>query len=352
MIPPPTVPFLSQMQNHASHLRSWVFHKLTDPDRVDTGVIQRLSARWATSTWKSRRTVANLASQVVRLDLPTLFGEYPELATVSFLEGLEEKLSTSSVMLSTAKKYTTTFLGLLKHIPGVPHADLDLLRDYASALVRQGANIPTHVAIPIDRTLVRRLVWDSSLDLSLRACMFVVWKTASRWGDVIGLHLPLRYFPQKRQILVPFLAETKTSKEHPFEPRFLCVIDWSFPGGLAIPEDVLEYLTTRVGKITYTWTTEVTESFLRTLPVSYDRRPLLDHQTFLTHLTCHSFKKGAVKHLWSVSQQENLSFKLIERISKHKNPSGEPLSQEAVQYAPDLYPVAIALETHLASRLL
>ena len=348
---------LQELQDRCQTLQGWVLRSLTS-EPPSGNVELRLRHRYADSTWGGRKTVAKLAGSAFGCPLETLFGTYPELATTAFLEGVEEKLNLDRIRLSTAKTYTYSFLGLVRSIPGVVDRDVQILRDYAAALVRQGSEVPTEIALPIDRLTVRRLLAQMDLPVDLRAGIFLAWKTASRWDDIFGLPLPLPYIAGKSQLLLSFLTNTKTSSSHPFEARFLALVDWSSPDGIRPSADVFSYLTTtwHPQTVASAWPTKRVENLLKDLRVPSDlarMKTLLPKQQFRNHFTAHSFKKGAIRVLWENSAAPHfLSPLIIERISKHKNPRGEPLSAEAIRYAPDLYPIALYLETHRASRLL
>ena len=202
------------------------------------------------------------------------------------------------------------------------------------------------------------LILDAQTDVELRAGIWLAWKTASRWDDIFDLPLPLTYDPTKAQLLVAYLGNTKASAEHPYQPRFLAVVDWNHHESMAPPPDVLEFLT-RPGtgrRLCHFYDTIFILRFLRKVKVPLELQGLkaaIHSQSFPDHFTAHSFKKGAIRILWSkVSEESLITPMLIERIAKHKNPNGEPLSEEAVRYAPDLFPVARSLGTQHVSRAL
>lgn len=341
----------------AAELRRWFQLTLqkVDPSPELRPVFTRLRNRWAPSTWRGKHSAINIATRQSGLTLGELLGTYPELASVNFLTGLEDRLAKETLLKSTALRYSRDFTQIMGRIEGTPPLDLALLQDYAKALVRDGAQFPHHLALPMSRALARMLITSHQLSLDLRAGIFVAWKTCSRWDDIHELALPLRYDASQKQILVAFLDNTKASKIDPYECRFFAIVDWSDPTGTQPSEEILRYLTSRRGSLCDQWGTRELENMLRRLnpPTSLLMQPtLVPGQEWRTHYTAHSIKKGAIKHLWENQASANLDPLIIERISKHKNPSGEPLSREAIRYAPDVFPIARYLGTHLASRLL
>ena len=318
-------------------------------------VLARLKNSLSPATWKNRRSALNHALRGAKVSsLEALLGDYPELATRGLLTQLEERMEEGKMGLSTALTHCKNFRSVMSQIPGAPVQDLSVLSAYQRALVRDGANIPRFRPIPLTREVVRHLL--RILPTPQAAAVFVAWKTASRWSDVWLLPLPLRYDPSKKQILVSFLSKTKTGVSRPFAPRFLAMIDWNSNDSTPPPPRVLEYLTTHRGPLCQDTPTKDFELVLKTVPA--DKAPrnletLLEGQTFRDHYTCHSIKTGAIRLLWeAVMSGELMDYTLIERIGKHQNPKGEILSDETVRYSGDLWPVAIALKTHLVSRML
>lgn len=324
-------------------------------------VALRLQSLRAPSTWKGYRTVANWATRWLNCDLDTLLYEAPDEASYVFLAGMERQLAASSLSLGTVRKYVSSFRRLLQGSATVPPEDLEILLDYSKALVRDGANMPALWAIPLPRRIVRQALKDPTLPLEVRAALYLAWKTASRWDDVVGLSLPLQYQRDRSQLLVRFLDNTKTSVSDPFAGRFIALVDWSRLEGTPPSPEILKLLTTSTRRLCPDWDTHRMNVYLAQIEVPAEAMepPPPEGIQYRTHFTCHSIKRGADRHLWVHGflekydqPEERLDPEIIERICKHLNPRGEKLGSTTLRYAPDPYIAALALETHLASRLL
>lgn len=306
--------------------------------------------------------MANWATRWLNCDLGTLLYDAPQEAAYVFLTGVERRLAASSVTIGTAKKYVAAFRRLLQNSAAIPPVDLEVLLDYVKALSNDGANIPSTWAIPMPREVMREIISDPGLPLEVRAGVYLAWKTVSRWDDVRGLTLPLPYFPPKNQILVRFLDNTKTSVSDPFAGRFLTLLDWSHPEGTAPSKEILDYLVKGPpSRLCLNWDSSRMNSYLTQIPVPLEALdpPPPQGITYRPNFTCHSIKRGADRHLWVKGFLENyenpekrLDPEIIERICKHLNPRGERLGSTTLRYTPDPYIAALALETHLASRIL
>lgn len=316
--------------------------------------LQRLLGRWSQSSWSHFRTVLRTAAQALETDVPTMVTFYPDLMAAALARRLEEKIPLSEIRPQTAAKYARTLALLETRISSIPSQDLIFLRDYSAALLKSFPDLPTSTARPLPRDVLQSMILDVSLDLDLRAGLFVAWKTASRWDDILRLPLPLTQI-SNFQLLVAFLTNTKATKAgaNPFDPRFLCVIDWGDPRTTSPPKDILDFLTQSTGELCSNWPTRRLESLMSKVVTTPEVFPtLLYDRRIMDHYSAHSVKKGAIKWLWENLEAYNLSPILIERISKHKNPNGEPLSAECIRYAPDLTPIALSLDTHIVSRVL
>lgn len=279
---------------------------------------------------------------------------YPDLLAAGLLRRVEDKIGRSIISPQTGAKYARTLAALESRVTSIPSQDISMLRDYATAMTKAFPDIPSATARPLPREILQALLRDTSLGVDFRAALFIAWKTASRWDDILDLSLPL-ILVSNFQLLVPFLANTKAAKAGalPFEPRFLCMVDWGSPKSTHPPTDVLKYLTTSEISLGKDWSTRKLEKFLGQIPTVREVfSGTIQGRAIRDNYTAHSIKKGAIRWLWQNHAAEHLNPLIIERISKHKNPNGEPLSAECVRYAPSLIPVALYLETHLASRLL
>lgn len=356
LVPGNQVSILLQASKQASALRSYATSTLlgkqpTDPSLI--GLLKTLSNSHAESTKSGFRTALKHASAHLGLTPLTLVSDHPDLITSQATLALQKKLEDKEILPATANRYSLSIKSIISRTPGVPSQDFSILKDFSRSMIRQGCNVPTWVTLPLRRHHVNQLLKQYP-KVDEQAATYLAWKTVSRWDEIPNLCLPLDHFPDKGHLLVNWLDGTKIGGKKPFLPRLLTVIEYS--SGLPIPPQVLKYLTTHKGPVCPRLTTAKMQERLRQIPVHLKDIvdiQLVKGQRLRTHYTGHSFKKGGNDFLWEMWHQGHLSKpEIIQRLSKHSPPEADVVGECAVRYASRRYLVALALETHLATRLL
>lgn len=347
---------LQQASKQASALRSYAtFTLLGEPTQDPSlqSLLSTLSESHAKSTKGGIMTALRHASKPLGLSPLEMATDHPDLITSQATLALNQKLLKKDILPSTANKYSMSIKSLITRLPGVPTQDLNILKDFSRSMVKKGANLPTNVALPLKRHHVRRLLHQYTR-VDEQAATYLAWKTCSRWDEIPSLLLPLEHYPEASHLFITWLDGTKIGAKNPFLPRLLTVVQYS--SGLPITPEILTYLTTHRGLLCPHMTTAKMQTRLQLLPVDpadLTHINLLKDQHLRPHYTCHSFKKGATDFLWDMWQQGKLEKpEIIERLSKHAPPGTEVVGDLAIRYASRRYPLALALETHLATRLL
>jgi integrase len=163
------------------------------------------------------------------------------------------------------------------------------LLNLASALRAQGAEIPIEPAVPLlKEDLVR---WLRSInDPMLALTAMLAWKTASRWGEMVGL--TISHFPviENHEVIVSWSTLPKGRRKNPYKPSMYTVIrgEWT--------QEIAELLRRVPNHHPFCpWTTDKLDSELKDVP-------------FMSQYTGHSFKRGAATHLVKEAERRGIEF--------------------------------------------
>jgi hypothetical protein len=211
---------------------------------------------------------------------------------------------------------------------------LDLL---STALSVQAAHEPLQQARPVSHELGLRALQQDRTG-RLWAALWVAWKTASRWDDVI--HLTRRSFilvdTEAKQVIVEWGLTKSTRRQH-FRPSSFTVIqdDTTF-ASITQLQAVLSRLK-KEQPLTMMTTAQL-RTWFRTMPDA-------------KHLTAHSIKRGAIDVLIRHAADGNLDARYIPLLAKHRDVQSE-YPTTTLRYVSDKAAMARMLGTQHATRLL
>lgn len=289
---------------------------------------QTMLSLWAARTWSAR---ASLWNRLHQFAFQQQISHWPVgMIATAFLSSLR------NIQASTRHSYAKS-LAALAHRLGHSTPLLDL---YIASL-RKGTDMtPTRQAVPASKSQVEFLVKQALLQGNnhLAAAIFVCFKTASRWDDVLHLKKKSLIEHIPRDSIVLEWGKTKTSHTEPFrvsgwtvlvETNFRDFLDDVAATFRALPNDEAPLIAT-----TTTQLTRWMQQFRQTAT-----------------LTGHSFKRGATAVLVHQCLQGNLDARLIPLMLKHKDALHEfPVS--TLRYAPNKAELARVFGTQNATRLL
>ena len=239
-------------------------------------------------------------------------------------------LTDQGVILYIVRIYTTmqTKLVYLKHLIAIlrrlqkPTTKADM---YAKTLIRRGATVPRRQALPITRFPPDRLT--PIMTREMAAVCHIAYKTASRVGEVSKLKRQNFIVLTPTRIVINWGQNTKTTKEHPFRPDNLVVIE-----GRSTSR-IYNYISKiSPGKRISSLTTQQVTKFLRTHAGQ--------------NYTSHSLKHGAIRGLMHQVAEGRLNLEEVMRVSHHRQLA------TLIRYAGTNEATALALGTQKATQRL
>ena len=228
------------------------------------------------------------------------------------------------VLPSTAHTYGVTVRTMY------PHLATQALDHWIKSLAKAAAAKPQNQATPLTKEEIEEAL--AHLPLGPRWALWLAWKTASRWDEVMRLLTDSFEFLSPTEVLVKFGGETKASGEHPFREEMYPMVEdprvTQFRNHLA---------TLRPGSPITTWKTRDITAALRKILGK-------DHGAS-------SIKRGALTLLALLAVEGKCDPRLIPIMAKHKRPN--PLFPDmTVRYLNNLVAVSRLVGTQSATRLL
>jgi hypothetical protein len=150
----------------------------------------------ATTTWESRH---GLFRRFLEAE-PSLRHEDVGTQLAMFVQSQQ-------VMLSSRLTYAKTLSAVATSLGW----EVPMLRLYMAGLRKQGAEAPTHQATPMPRELMRRIV-AATQDPCTKVALFLAWKTASRWADILALTKESFVQLSSSQLVIEW-SRTKTTSD-------------------------------------------------------------------------------------------------------------------------------------------
>ena len=270
---------------------------------------------WASSTWAAR---TSLTRRFMR-DAPP----HQDLGAQMAMFVQQQTIAPSSKL---------TYAKTLLAVASLMGEEIPMLRTYVAGLRRMGAAHPLRQAKPITREHLLLLVRAQQCPF-LRAAIWLAWKTASRWSDVLGLTRACFVQLTQEQIVVEWQT-TKTTSPSDFRAwRWTVVHD----------DQPMDWFVSTVKRLRGL-------QCLVTTPT--DRLVVLMRQSFpAMEYTAHSIKRGAIDLLVRASAEGRLQPTLIPLLAKHSDPSTQ-FPSTTLRYAADKVSMALMLGTQHATRLL
>ena len=291
---------------------------------------QQVSSIWAESTWATR---AALWSRLQQFSAENNITAWPlGVRAVAFISNQTQLNPT------TAYNYSRT-IAALAHCFGKP---VPLLELYSSAVRAAGAGTPIKQAVPLTRPLVRTLILRAleSNDHRLATAMYLAWKTASRWNDVLNLTKEsLIHFERSatESTVVIEWGPTKANRQRQFRvDGWTVVVELMNHEAIDMTRRVFDSL--QPGERLTTVSTENLRNYMKRFQDT-------------AQFTAHSFKRGAIDVLVTCASMGLLDVRLIPIMAKHKDDL-HSFPATTLRYAPNKVHLAKMLGTQSATRLL
>ena len=181
--------------------------------------ITSLKSVWATSTWKNR-TDLNARLMEFR-QRHNLMEDHPLVLDWAILLFVES----TNTLPSSRRTYISQLAALYRR----QGMDLPLCSLQVTAL-RATSMIPMHQAVAATPSQVDRLLLRSGVeDPRLQAAIFILWKTASRWDDVLNLTGASFLLLSPSELVVEWLNKTKSTRTDPWRMSSWTVIHHEAP---------------------------------------------------------------------------------------------------------------------------
>lgn len=252
-------------------------------------------------------------------------------------------ISNLQVASSTRSNYASA-LGSTARRMGLQVPMLDLLRAAANAV---GPTTPTRQAVPATRlqifSLINAALHNNNNNKRLAVAIYLCWKTASRWADVMMLNresfLNLTTAATDNFLVIQWGA-TKTNRKQEFRPDSWTVVVEENIGVAWMTALTIEVIAALPrGRLLVEQTTEQLRRFMR------------QHEA-TAELTAHSVKRGAVNLLVDAAVDGRLADpRLIPLLAKHKDQL-HAFPSTTLRYVEDKVKLALMLGTQHVTRLL
>ena len=274
--------------------------------QVDTAALHQamsdlLKDTWADSTWARRRS---LYQQYLEFQLQR--GLPPLLEHQAIIEFVVAKSLDGSISMRTAAQYMRELRALMTAMNDDP------IKLATRAMMRRGATTIEEAALPFPKATFYALLM--TLPPDPRIPLFLAWKTASRWGDMVQLVKEDLPNPSAEEIVIAFRNKTKTSALQPFRSDLTAVVHHK-----ESMSDVAHYLhALKKGQLLTTFSTSKMATLLATVrpPTNWTSQ----HPDASDHFTAHSIKRGAVLVLMAAAAEGKIETRLVPLLAKHQDP--------------------------------
>ena len=195
---------------------------------------------------------------------------------------------------------------------------------YLESVAKNGGLKPTKQAPSLTQEDLAFLL--SRFPPSVKWALWVAWKTASRWDEILRLSRNDLTVVSATEVVIDFAEKTKASAMAPFRPDMLVVLRDETPAMQTFLNFVLSLRPTQ--KLTTVTTPQFTAMIRRYLPLS--------------HYSGQSVKRGAANKIVSLAAQGLINPNMISHMLKHKG--GPPkISETSVRYVTDKVSLAQVL---------
>jgi len=294
--------------------------------QLQAQVITTMKNVWAQSTWNNRISLVQRLEEF-RVNNNLHLDESDLALDWSILLFVQSTNTTPQSKLTYVKSLAATYRRQQHELP--------LCSLLASAL-RPVALVPMHQAVPISEQQVDLLLSRAETEnLHLMLAVFLMFKTASRFDDVARLTKESFVLNTPSEIIVEWMANTKTTRMDPWRTSAWTVIQHHAP--------MNHY-----------------NEIIQSLPATAD--PLLDSTTAqfvawvqqdqqTSKITAQSIKRGSLTLLSQMVLKQELDISLIPRMAKHKV-EFDVFPATTLRYLSDRITLARMLRTQEATRLL
>ncbi len=239
---------------------------------------------------------------------------------------------------SSKHGYAKTLRAIAKRLGHQSLPVLDLLIAGLAVSANRAPIQQAHPASPAHVNLLVARAWTHDPTGRLAMSIYLAWKTASRWADLLSLTKNnfVQYDPHRRQLIVEW-GDLKTNRRERFRSSMLTVVqEDNNPSTLATFDRVIRSL--RPGQ--------------PLCPMSTDQFRLFLHGSRATQqLGAHSIKRGAANRLMSFAASRRLDPRLVPLLLKHRDALHE-FPASTLRYIDQKADLARALRTQEATRLL
>lgn len=253
---------------------------------ITEGLRNRLDKAWATSTMSNRAGIWRRFTEFAATRKDSL-----DRCAAEWVASLP------SVLESTRLTYAKHLSAMFGHMR-VPCPTTALL---CKALTADGAANPTRQATPVKREEVAELL--RSLPHDWAMALFVLWKTASRWNDVMRLQRNSFLLVTPEEIVIRW-PSWKTNREGEIRASSFTVIRDLMPMNRLVAHLNGLSPTSAIAPGT-------TDEFRALVQLTHP------------HLSAHSFKRGAVLYLFTCAANGQLDPWLIPLLAKHQHQHNE-----------------------------
>lgn len=210
-----------------------------------------------------------------------------------------------------------------------------------SRQVMTASQSPRQAPIMTDAQL-QHLLHHSTTDPRLKVCIYLAYKTASRWGDLVKL-VKTNFIVKhpnlsNNEVVICWGSATKTSRMKPFRPvNFTVLVEEKHP-------QLLRQLKTEISKLR--------KDQLLCPKSTNQMLHWLKKDTILRNLTCHSFKRTALDKLVEFIDQNLLDYRVLPVVAKHQDKQNPHFPESTIRYINNKVLLAKMFGTQKATRLL
>lgn len=321
-----------------------------------TAAMRRIALSRSISTWSSRKRAIMLASGKKRWDdiddLESLLAS-PQLSSM-FMDRCEQRLAAGTISFQTARQYSCE----LNMVLDLMNRRCKMLELYATAMFREAQQVTVTVAVPLPRRHMETLINDPTICVRLRSALWIMWKTCSRFSDLLHVRTPLQLTTvtlkvrhKGRKLPAFFIHFKRTKSETQNTPRGLVLVTNYQGYGLAPTDDIKQFLLNarEDDPILIKSDAKKIVKLMSRFQVHDDDKPNRD-VAYRKRFTLHSVKRGALMVAWKSPHIANVA--AIQQLGKHKSPQGDELGAVAIAYAPDKISVARKLASHQVTAFL
>ncbi len=294
-------------------------------------IIRTALPMWAASTWQQRRSLLQRLERFLlqhkELQSAPMGMQIAAFITASTTTRPSTKLSYGKQLRALAKKTGTTSTPVLDLVLS------GLSVTASSAEIHQATPATKQQIITLMKSLKER---QSTSHTRLALALFLAWKTASRWSDIVALKKKNVLEITATQAVIEW-GETKTTRRDRFRPTGWTVVEEKkYPALLIELQQQLDLMNDNE-PLTTTTTAQLRQLF-RSNPATQQ-------------LTAHSIKRGALDVLLTAAANKKLDPRLIPLLAKHKDCASQ-FPATTIRYLANKPNLARMLGTQKATKLL